>query len=168
VESNFVKKRKVKASRYIVDRDYNKAKEEIRKALKNMPGHADLMKIMAEVCRKEGEATAALNWYKKATQNNPADYQAYLKTAQILAQDGDYETAFKAVLYAKVLNRYSPDVQSEVKRIALLNGFSYRDWEFIPKFTLSKSGSEVHIAYTGEPWRAYAMSEAFWMSTNGI
>lgn len=162
VESNFVKKRKVKAARYIVEKDYEKAKQALQQALKKMPQHADLMKAMAEIHKKGGSSADALTWYKKAVKTNPIDYQAYLKTAQMLRENGDYELAFKAVLHAKVLNRYCTDVQSEVERIALLNGLNYRDWSFIPKFTLVKKGNDVQIAYTGEPWRAYATSEAFW------
>jgi len=161
-ESSFVKKRKAKAVRFIEKKDYSSAKQELGKALNAMPNHSELMAMLANILETEGDVDAALEWYKKAGETNYSGYEVYLKTAEILAEKGEYELAFKAVLYAKVLNRNSTDVQTVVKRIAHLNGFEYKDWAFVPKFKLSQDKDKVKICHGGGPWEAYALSEAFW------
>lgn len=161
-ETFFVKKRKAKAVRLMAEKQYDSARQQLGKALKAMPQHSELMSMIAKIFEEEGNTEAALTWYKKATEANYIDYEAYLKTAQILAETGEYELAFKAVLYAKVLNRNAPDVQESVKTIAHLNGFVYKDWAFVPKFKLSGETDNIKICHGGGPWEAYALSEAFW------
>lgn len=161
-ETYFVKKRKAKAMRFFAEKNYNRAKQELGKALKAMPQHGELMSIIANIFEIEGDTTTALEWYKKAGETSYSDYEVYVKTAELLAEKGDYELAFKAILYAKVLNRNSMDVQAVVERIGHLNGFEYKDWAFVPKFKLSEEEDKVKICHGGGPWEAYARSEAFW------
>ena len=75
----------------------------------------------------------------------------------------EYETALKAALFAKALNRNNPKVQQILEKAALLNGMTYKDWAFVPKIKLENhEPSKVKVTYEGEPWKAYAMSEAIW------
>ncbi len=161
-ESKFVKSQRNKAIKFLQKKEYVKARAELSKALEAMPSHSGLMTLMGRTYQYENTPDQALSWYKKSTTVNYIDYEAYLEIARSLIEKEEYETAFKAALFAKALNRNNPRVQETLQKVALLNGMAYKDWSFVPKMKIENESNTVKISYEGEAWKAYAMSEAVW------
>ncbi len=162
IESKNLKNLRTKAITALQKKDYGKARKYLKSGLESMPDNSSFMTLIGQSYRQQGQNDEALSWYDKATLNNRIDYEAYLETAQILMEKQEYETALKAALFAKALNRNDIEVHKTLVKIALFNGMSYNEWAFEPKVEIKNTSDKVQIIYEGDPWKAYGMSEAVW------
>lgn len=97
--------------------DADKARAAYARALDASPQSAFLHRELAAVERKAGNAVAALDHLRRATELDPFDAGSLIQTGELLEQQGDAEAAEAAYRRALAIEP-SPDVSRRLERLA--------------------------------------------------
>ena len=89
------------ASNYEQLRDYKLAAEVLRRAMQMSQGNAELRRAYAENLFKSDQFAEALTEYQQLVEDEPRDWQGWLRISQIQRQNGKVAEARQAILKAR-------------------------------------------------------------------
>lgn len=102
-------------------RDFDEAIKDYSKALQLEPKNYTAALFIGNTYDKEGQYTAAANWYERAIQLDSNIETAYRYYADMLAKQGDMVKARAMLIHAAVAEPYNKIVWREIRALAVIN-----------------------------------------------
>ncbi len=133
------------------------------KALKKAPEHPILIAELANIYWKKDDIENVIFWAKKGIELNPIDFESHTLLAMAYQKINNYELALEHITLAHLYNRNHKKTIEILKSIYMMNGMTYTDFVFFPKYKIeSKDSTVVSIQANESPWKSYATCKALW------
>lgn len=125
------------------------------------PTYYFALTLIGDSYYREGRYDTAVVYFRKAIQNNFADYDAHWFLADAYGKLSMPDSALKEITIAYLLNVNHENLGRAIRIRRADAGHPWVEWDFIPEYSISKKGNDVSIE-APPLWLGYAMVKAVW------
>lgn len=153
---------KEEAEKYFEQKDYTKAREFYEKVLKIHPEYSKILTYIGQTYLSEGQEKKAVEYFKKAIENNYIDYMAHWFLGKYYLKKNQLVKALDEIVIAHILNRNHKLILDDLVKVLQKSGYTYENWTFTPQIKISSNDQKlVKVDYKKE-WLGYALVKALW------
>ena len=142
-------------------KDYTKAIELYNKVIQVQPNYYHAFTLIGDAYFSSEKYDSAIVYFKKAINNNFADYNAHWFLADTYNKCYIVDSALKEITIAHLLNVNHENLNKALRYYRNKNNRPWKEWSYVPQYTLSKDGNKVTINTTAD-WLGYALVKSVW------
>ena len=142
-------------------KDYPKAITLYNQVFEMQPNYFTAFTMIGDAYYSSEKYDSAIVYFKKAIQNNFADYNAHWFLADTYNKCYLLDSALKEITIAHLINVNHKNLNEAIRRYRQKSNHPWKEWDYIPQYNLSKDGNKVTINTTAD-WLGYAMVKAVW------
>lgn len=141
--------------------EYEKAVSLYNEILEIQPEYTPAVTLIGDVYYQLGTLDSCITYFQKAIDRNFIDYNAHWFLSDTYERLGRLDQAVEEATIAHLLNVNHTFLQENIRRIRAKQNRPWKEWSFIPQYSLAFEEGEVRINLTIE-WLGYAMAKAVW------
>ncbi|BDS10451.1 tetratricopeptide repeat protein [Aureispira anguillae] len=153
---------KEKAEKYFREQNYSAARKMYEEVLEIHPEYSKIITYIGQTYHSQGEPKKAIEYFKKAINNNYLDYMAHWFLGKYYLENNQPNKAIDEIITAHILNRNHILIKKDLATVLRKLGYKFEDWTFTPQIKISQPDSQnVKIGFKSE-WAGYAFAKAVW------
>jgi hypothetical protein len=142
-------------------KDYANAIELYEKLIQVQPSYFHALTLIGDAYYCSEKYDSAIIFFKRSITNNFADYNAHWFLADTYNKCHLIDSALKEITIAHLLNVNHENLIKALRNYRDKSNRPWKEWNYIPQYTLSKDGNRVTINTTVN-WFGYALVKAVW------